>query len=254
MLEVGGAPTATSPEAPLPPGYRLYSPAQVALASLFGAPLAGGILLYLNQRRLGRARPGLALLAGLGLTAAMVAIAWPLPDVATRGIPLAGVLATWQTAKAWQGEAHAAHLAARGVPGSSWRAAGVGLAAMVALLALGFVVVVAFDLQPGPHVDLGGGQVVTYEDGVSEAEARHVGELLRAAGYFNDQGPHTASLERHGEVYAVSVALVDGAWDRPEIEHVFAELRRRISEEALGGARVELRLCDDWMSARRTLR
>lgn len=77
----------------MPPTARLYAPAHIGVASILGSPVAGGLLLFLNERRLGR--PGAAvrmLLVGVLLAAATFAAAWLIPSPVGRITPALGAL------------------------------------------------------------------------------------------------------------------------------------------------------------------
>src|SRR5437763_278868 len=110
-------PASALPAAPASaPPYRLYDRQSVALATFLGTPIAGGVLLASNYRRLGRSQPALLslLLAVLG-TALLVAIGMMLPSK-TPGFPIAigVVVAMSALAKSLQGSAIEAHTRAGG--------------------------------------------------------------------------------------------------------------------------------------------
>src|SRR3954471_13524110 len=82
------------------PAYALFTPGQILGATLVGSPLAGVALLALNLRRTGRtALATKVLLAGIAGTAALVALAFVLPDAIGRALPIATVMAVWQYAR-----------------------------------------------------------------------------------------------------------------------------------------------------------
>jgi hypothetical protein len=118
------------------PAYKLYSPAQAVLAAFLGTPLAGMYLLSANRRRMGHARLATTtLLVGVVATAVLVAIAAAAPDQPGRGLPLLTTLAMWYYAKQDQ-PLFDAHVSGGGRKESGWKAAGIGLATGIALLAL----------------------------------------------------------------------------------------------------------------------
>ena len=116
----------------------LYSSRSVALATFLGSVLAGGVLLAINYRRLGRCAAAVqAIVAALLGEAAMFALAYVVPD--TLHIPniaytlLQVFLMTALTTRL-QGPALRAHLEAGGHLGSGWSAAGLGLLLGVGLM------------------------------------------------------------------------------------------------------------------------
>ena len=99
------------------------------LASFLGAPLAGAILLAINEQRLGRPKGVLAALAfGFGLTALVVGLAFALPDNFP-GLPISllGMGAIRAVAQVKQAEQITRHLQWGGRKGSGWAAAGIGV-------------------------------------------------------------------------------------------------------------------------------
>jgi hypothetical protein len=132
----------TLPGAAIP----LYTANQVALAAFLGTPLGGAVVIASNERRLGRPRAALLAL-GLGVLAlaALAGIALLLPD----GVPSVGlgwlpVLAIRAIAQKRQRALVDAHLAAGGRRASSWAAAGIGLACLVAAAVSVFAIAIVF--------------------------------------------------------------------------------------------------------------
>ena len=78
----------------LEPVSRLYSPSQVAVSSLLGSPVAGALLLALNEKKLGRnARALWAAAGGIFGTAALVAVGALLPAAAAQGLGVGSIVA-----------------------------------------------------------------------------------------------------------------------------------------------------------------
>src|SRR3954468_16666081 len=74
-------PIPAEPNPAPPPPFRLYRPSAVTLATLFGSPIAGLIVMSINYRRLGRRRAAwLALAAIPAFCCLMIALALILPD------------------------------------------------------------------------------------------------------------------------------------------------------------------------------
>jgi TonB family protein len=124
---------------------RLYSPLQVAIATFIGAPIAGGILLSANYRALGSIAPSRwAIASGFFSTAALFFIASLLPHNFPHVlIPGLYTAAARYLTEQFQGADLAAHARGGGALHSIWRAAGIGIACLVAIL-LVIVAVILF--------------------------------------------------------------------------------------------------------------
>jgi hypothetical protein len=168
-------------------------------------------------------------------------------------LPFVSVMALRQWAKMDE-PAFDAHVAAGGAKQSWWRATGVGVAALAALMLVIVPASIGWDTLAGHHVELGAGQKVTYEDAATEADARKLGAYLREAGFFDDSGQaRDVSVRKNGVKITVSFVLQDGAWDKPNIVEIFQGLRDRIAENVFPGVRVFVALCDDTLSVKKTI-
>ncbi|WP_175023780.1 MULTISPECIES: hypothetical protein [Burkholderia] len=119
----------------VPPG-RLFTMSGVGWAAMLGSPLAGGILLAANARRLGnRALAQRQILATALVTLVSIALyaVVDIPETTVvqhalvHAVVIAGLAGTIVYARHVQGAAVAAHRAAGGALQSNWRAAGIGL-------------------------------------------------------------------------------------------------------------------------------
>lgn len=72
-----------------PDGYpvkpRLHHPTSIALASMFGTCVAGGVLIGLNLRILDRSRTSLWILTGIVAQVLLALLGWAIPTATTRG-------------------------------------------------------------------------------------------------------------------------------------------------------------------------
>jgi hypothetical protein len=219
---------------------RLFTPGQVAVATLLGSALGGGIVMAINARRTGR--PFLIpLAAGLGLTLAQIALASMLPAMIGPGILFGGVFSM---------RAYAQQEAAKGGPTrrGSW-APPIAVGVAVASLWLGAAFVVGYFDHP-QQMDFGAGQHVVYTKGVTDTDARKLGDTLKELGLFDGSHPVEIGLARDGDTWAISFVLQDGKWDDPQAHAFFASLRDEL-ERRLGWARLEVRLCDDQLKPQR---
>lgn len=133
----------------------LYTPGQIMLATFLGAPLAGAVLLAVNEQRLGRPKGVLwALALGFALTILVVGVAVALPDNVP-GLPLSllGMGALRAVAHMKQAEAVTRHLHWGGRKGSSWAAAGIGVLSSVLVVGVVFVIAVAYYVITGKEVE-----------------------------------------------------------------------------------------------------
>lgn len=129
----------------------LYSANQVALATFFGTVVAGAILMTLNERRVGRASAGWAILGGgVVVTALVLGLAFVRPDnIPSAPISIAPIIAMRYWAQQRQGLFVNEHYALGGKRGSGWIAFGIGMACLVAIVAAVFFVAVVYGLATG---------------------------------------------------------------------------------------------------------
>jgi hypothetical protein len=120
----------------------LFTPGHVALATFFGTPLGGSLLMAINERRLGRPQAawGTAALGAVG-AAVLMGIGFALPS----GFPAAplnfGALFGMRAiAQQRQGAIVAAHVAAGGKAASGWAAFGISLLCLAVVLVPIFVI------------------------------------------------------------------------------------------------------------------
>jgi hypothetical protein len=95
---------------------------------------------------------------------------------------------------------------------------------------------------------IGARDEVYYFGSATKADAEALGQALRAAEYFTDQGA-SVELVKDGRT-AISFVVSDGAWERPEVLAAFARLVRRAAAPA-GGLPITLRLLDPNMEPER---
>jgi len=118
-------------------GEPLYRLAAVGIATFFGTPLAGAWVMVQNLKALGRRHESRNIwLMGIGLTLAIFVIGYFLPEN-TSGTPIAvgTVVGMYYFAKQTFGVAVERHHAAGGQWRSNWRAFGVSLLFLLAVIA-----------------------------------------------------------------------------------------------------------------------
>ncbi len=140
-------------DAPAGAGMPLFRMSGIGIATFFGTLMAGGLLMALNYRALGRPErvwPVIAL--SLGASVIVGVLAWVLPEqVPSIVFTVAQLVAITQAAKATQGPDIDARIAA-GLPmRSNWLAFGISLlvlAGVFALIAVGVLAVMQwYDLS-----------------------------------------------------------------------------------------------------------
>jgi hypothetical protein len=104
-----------------PPSYSLFDSVSVAIATLFGSPIAGTILMAVNYHRLGKGGKAVAAVA-IGLAATILAglFGYRIPTALSSIIAIGLLLLTKSCAVALQGPAVTQHVSQGGKLGSRW--------------------------------------------------------------------------------------------------------------------------------------
>jgi len=105
------------------------------------------------------------------------------------------------------------------------------------------------ELTVGKEI-IGSRDVVYYFGSATDAEARALGQSLRAAGFLQDQG--AGVILSQGDGTAISFVVNDGVWDRPDAVAGFERLVRQVASSA-GGLPVQLRLLNSEMEPRKSV-
>jgi hypothetical protein len=243
MLDPQGAPVT-----PLP----LYSAQNVVAASLFGGPVAGAFLLFLNYRRRGlMSRAWLTLLLSFPGVAVLMIVGAILPDhVGNYALPVASVGVMGLLANADE-EVYRRHKAA-GAPKPSIAAA-VGVTVVALAVTLGAAVLVYGALEARHQADFGHDQTVSFENGATMADAQRVGEFLKKSGYFSDSGGAAVHVSKKDAGWLVDFAVVEGAWGKPEQVSTFTFIGKLMGADVFPHAPLTVRMCNDSMSPKKTI-
>jgi hypothetical protein len=139
-------PTAAPGGGPLSTGTRLSSIRQIAVATFFGGPLAGTILMAQNARAAGRPESARKTIIAGVIALLLVVVLAPLLPARTPNslLPLLYVVAIQSAARSLQGPMLGEHFGAGGAKQSNWRVAAVALgclALMVAVLLVEILIV-----------------------------------------------------------------------------------------------------------------
>lgn len=129
----------------------LYNPNQIALATFCGTVLAGAILMTLNERRIGRASAGWAILGGgVVVSGLLFGLAFLLPDnVPSLPLSIGPIIAMRLWAQKRQGAFVNEHIMLGGKKGSGWAAFGIGMACLVVIVAIAVFVALVYALATG---------------------------------------------------------------------------------------------------------
>ncbi|WP_428264990.1 hypothetical protein [Haliangium sp.] len=230
-------PTIPGPERPT---FKLYTAGQIVAATFIGAPLAGAWLMRSNYRALGNpSAAGKALGLGLLATAAVIALAFVVPDKFPNSLIPALYCAVMAAMVKWgQGEQLARHTKLGGERPSHWGVAATGVVSLLALL-IGFLGL--FFVLPEDVVTFPGGQEVYFEAGATAEHAQQVGDVLQQYEYFSGTDPASVTVSTDGDGFAIDFVL-GSDWTDPDIVEYFRVLAHALSQSALGGEPVTVRL------------
>ena len=246
---VSPSPPASAP----PPAFRLYSVGSITLATALGTPVAGGILMALNYRRLGQLQSAKkALLWTGGFTILLFILAFVLPDRFGHGMAAGSLIGMYKLAKSMLGAAVTAHRSAGGRIASAWGAFGIGLACLTVVLLCIFTAVFLLPDELGTRYEVSSREEIYYRDGATEADAKALGQELQGCGYFDGSTGSSVVLAKPKGRYAVYFCVGPGAWDHPEVIQEFDKIGRVLAEGRFGRP-LTLRLCDESFTVKRTL-
>jgi hypothetical protein len=225
------------------PTYTLFDSASVTLATIFGSPVAGTILMAINYHRLGEgSSAAVAIVCGLLATGFAIAFGNLVPQTATTVVALALVIGMRTVAQAVQGSAVQQHINRGGKLASKWAALGIGVATLVVIVAIVFVAVGGKQLDSifSSKVTIGIKDEVYYSGTATKQDAQALGDRLKGIGYFTDRGV-TAKLSKGKDGTAVSFVVKDGAWNQPEMISSFEDIGRQIAP-SVGGFPIKVRM------------
>ena len=236
----------TQAVAPAPP-YKLFDPGSVALATLFGSPVAGATLMLVNDGRLGRTGRGLlVLLAAIVVTGLAILAGWNIPNGGASIFGILLLIATIFLARKMQGPAVAEHVRRGGKLGSKWLAFGLGILFLAILLgivgaAISFPKLIsALTTGDGPKVVIGTKDEVYYTGSATQADATALGNQLKSIDYFSDKGV-TLLLDKGQGGTVLSFVVKEGFWDKPDMVAGFDEIARAVAP-SIGGFPIAVRL------------
>jgi hypothetical protein len=225
------------------PEYTLFDANAVTLATFFGTPVAGAVLMAVNDRRIGQpGRAATGVILGIVVTGLSILLGYSVPAAASTVLALVMVIAMRRIATAVQGTAVQNHLLRGGRAGSKWVAFGVAVACLAGIFAVTFLVIYLSTAgnRSEPKIVVGSKDEVYYSGAATQAEATALGNALKGAGYFSDAGV-TVMLDQGQNGTVLSFVVKDGIWDKPEMVASFDEMAREVAP-SIGGFPVAVRL------------
>jgi hypothetical protein len=226
---------------PAAANFSLFNSRAVTLATFFGTPAAGAVLMALNYRRLGeKGHAAMVLAVGITVTGLAIALAFATPSVASYPMGIGLLLLTRLLAERLQGKAVALHVSQGGRLASKWVAFAVG-AAFFVLIFLS-VLIPVYAQEMGSKVKIGENDEVFFTGSATRAEAQALGTELKADGYFKDRGT-TVFLDKGDGGTTISMVVKDGVWERPGILMQEEEVAREVAT-AVGGLPIHVKVVD----------
>ena len=220
---------------------RLFNAPSVTLATFFGTPAAGALLMALNYRRIGEKNHAvLTLIIGVLVTVLAIVSGFVMPSGVTYPIGLGLLLATRVAALKLQGETVAQHVSRGGRLGSKWVAFGVGMAFLCGIFLAVFIPVYATSVHS--KVIVGTKDEVYYTGQASKQDAEDLGAALKKAGYFTDRGT-SVFLDKDKDGATLSLVMQEGYWDKPGMLFSAEEVARDVAD-SVGGFPVRVKLID----------
>ena len=232
----------TPPPKPDTPRFALFDAGSVWLATFLGSPLAGGALMAINDRRMGKdfSRPALN---AAGIAALTFLVAFTMPGWAATGVTIGSIFAMKAMAESMQGAAVNEHVRLGGRKDSRWTAAGIGLVFLLAIAAVTVAAPLGWESwKNGRKVVLGSKDEVYYRGSATRNDAIALGTSLQTAGYFSDRG-FKVILDKDSNGTAVSFTFTQPIWNQPAAVEVMEDLGRKIAP-AVGGFPIHVRLLD----------
>lgn len=219
--------------------YTLYDSRAVALATFLGTPVAGGILMALNYRRLGR--PGTAVMtmaAAIAGTALLILVGWNIPQGLNSIVAIGVMFAMKAIAKSLQGPAVTQHLEGGGKLASMWNACWIGLTILAVVFGSIFLALYMKDRLP--EVMVGSKDEVFYSGSATKEEAQSLGNALKTDGYFTDRGTSVILVKGAGGTKVQFVAK-EGIWNQIPMVESFEIVGQQIAA-SVGGLPIEVDL------------
>jgi len=206
---------------------RLFSTRAVGIGAFVGGPLAAGIFMGLNFRRLGKSRASnVTFVIGLVLTALLIWGVVSIPAEINERIPRDLLPAIYAPLAAYlahllQGDAIKQAIENGARKASGWAITAWSLASLI--VTLGVVILFALATPPlgfhGEKQTFGPGKVydVYYEGGVSNAEVKALADYLIHAEFFSGNNHRAVHLAKRDGEYTLSLPIQRQYWDKSDL-------------------------------------
>ena len=229
----------STPSSAAKPAYDLYDSRAVALATFLGTPVAGGLVMALNYRRLGWAgtavKTMIAAIAGTGL---LILVGWNIPQGLDSIIAIGVMFGMKAIARSLQGGTIAEHVEGGGKLASMWGACWIGLTTLAVVFGSVFLVLYMKDRLPG--VMVGSKDEVFYSGSATKEEAQALGNALKADGYFSDKGTNVI-LVKGKDGTKIQFVVKEGIWNQVPMVESFEIVGQQIASN-VGGFPIEVDL------------
>jgi hypothetical protein len=229
----------------------IYTERAISGSTMLGGPLAAAYLIACNFRELGKddqARNTWIIGVLLTLIIIPTFVLMPdsfLPEPIARSLHFVWAIVAYLVVKRFQQNDIEAYLLAGGQKGSWWKAAGIGLIAMLVVVAYVFIIfliteppVKTFSGIPkfnraAVQMDYSGCKIYYDSSAISESDARIAGSILETVGYFS---PHNSKLDalfykkngQHTIVFLVDHSLY--LKNRKEVDPIFTKALRELQD------------------------
>lgn len=202
--------------------------------------MAGGWMLAVNYKRLGRPRAARATIAlSVVGVLCLFALGWFVPV-----LPVALMVLLAITASSAQGVAYNRHVKAGGSVASNGRVVVTALSSLVITLAALSCVVLAYQAVFKPYqVEVAGGNV-QFTDGGTRDEAQAVGDALVAMRYFTPDQRASALVAREDGRHVVRLVVRADALNDEQQQIQDHALADELSRRAFAGGEVDIWLAD----------
>ena len=223
------------------------------MATALGSPIAGGILLASNYKRLDNPSSAFQVIAGtVVFTAVILVIAFIVPE-STPNMPFLVVqmYGMWFLSKKLFESTIDSHQEAGGEMASMWHAAGVGIVAMLIFLATLIGVIFLMEPDIGTQVAISANDDVYYSGEATEDDAKELGRFLTDSDYFTNDGA-TVLISRASGQFTITFVVVDGAWNEPDTVNYYRGLAEELAARRFGPALV-LAFCDENIETRKSI-
>jgi uncharacterized membrane protein YhaH (DUF805 family) len=216
---------------------KFFSYRSIGLATYLGGPLAGGILISLNFKRLEEIQKGIwtviiSLLATIVLVIALIQIPEHIIDkIPSFLIPAVYTPIVVYLAKLLQDEKIRDAIKDKGRKEHWWKSLTIGLVGSV--LTVIILMLVAFAEPPFPGDKITYGKIqneIYFEPGSIDKEILDkVSFNLEVFGYFNSEFPQSAHVGKWETGYLISIWIDEMYWDDKELSDEFSRLKQNLS-------------------------